>query len=154
MNQVKKQFISTGIISILLILAGIILMIYSREVTLMNAVPLLGGVYFVIFTIVKYKKASQTVFVEYYLRLKAINKGGRGFLSETYQFEGTDKNRTPFEICISGNPKLVDDMGRNLKEGHHYQLLYLTQNGEVEDYDNVFAVNLIKGITIGGDTNA
>ncbi len=154
MNQIKKPFISSGIIAVLLIVSGALLIIYSKETSLMNMVPLLGGTYFAILTAIKYGQARQTVVVEYYVWLKAINKGGNGFLVETYQFEGVDENNIPIKICIAGNPKLTDDTGRALKEGYQYQLLYLTQEGRVEDYDNLFALNLVKGITVGGVANA
>ncbi len=146
MNRVNKSFLGSAILAGTFTTVGIVLLIATRECSLFNVLPVLGGIYVGAATFFQYRKSQAMTVVEFRVRLESSNRGEKNLLTENYHFSGSHPNGNAIEIFIEGKPKLTDDKGKKLKEGYLYDLTYLTGNGEVEDYNSPFAVTLVNGI--------
>lgn len=144
MDRVTKTFIGNVAVCGAFAAAGVASMIVMREVSLATGFPILGAGYFGIMAYLKYKESKSKKTIEYTARLVSVEKGDE-FLSEDYHFETVDDEVT--EIFITGFPKLTDDNGKKLKKGYLYTLVYLTDNGDVPDFNTPFAVTPVKGMS-------
>lgn len=140
MSRVEKTFLGSAILAGAFIVVGIVLLIVTRDFSLFNLLPILGGLYIGASTFLDYRQFKKMTVVVYRVRLESANRGEKNFLTENYRFSWDQLDGSTIEIFIEGKPKLTDEKGKKLKEGFLYDLTYLTLKGEIEDYNRPFAV--------------
>lgn len=144
MNKIQKAFLSSAVVFAIFVVVGAVSIFIMREFSFITVFPILGGVYFGVITYFKYKEAKSKQITEYTVRLVSIEKK-EGIFSEEYHFETEGAELA--DIFVSGAPVLTADDGKKLKKGYLYNLVYLTDDGVVPDYDDPFSVTAIKGIS-------
>ena len=146
MSRVEKTFLGSAILAGAFIVVGIVLLIVTRDFSLFNLLPILGGLYIGASTFLDYRQFKKMTVVVYRVRLESANRGEKNFLTENYRFSWDQLDGSTIEIFIEGKPKLTDEKGKKLKEGFLYDLTYLTFKGEIEDYNRPFAVFQVNGM--------